>query len=736
MSERDTATDDQQRAVQNDHDDADPRRWGILGVLCLSLVLTVANNSGLNVALPTLSRELDASQTQLQWMIDIYVLIAGVVMFAGALADRYGRRLALLGGLSVFAIAATAASFADTANQVLAARAGMGLGAAFIVPATLSILTNVFPPAERGRAIAIWAGFAGAGSAIGPVGAGLLLEHFWWGSVFLINLPIIAAAVIGGIVLIPSSRDPHGRPLDLIGAGLSILVLGGLLFGIIQGPDLGWTHPLVLTSFTISVAAGGAFVWWERRVDEPMVDLDWFRNRNLATGTASVTLAFFAAIALFFTLQFVLGYSALEAGLAQLPAAAAMIVVSNIADWLVERYGPRVVISTGLGSAAAAVGYLAAVAGTDTGYLLLVPGLVAAGTGLALSTAPSTGLIMGSTPTDRAAVGSAINDTTRDVGGALGVAVIGSILTSIYRAGVPTDQLAAEQVEAARSSIGAALQIARDDADLETFSVSVRDSFTNGFRISLAAAAVIVAVAAIVVNRLGPRTQQPDSNSDEVDSTSEHDGTDATAKSNMNSDHDALCSSEEWADHIRDEVLPRTIGDHDLGGHVLEIGPGFGAATRWLVSMVTHLTVIEPDDQLADELESEFPTITVVRGSAADTPFDDHTFTATVCFTMLHHVESSHDQDAIFAEVARTLRTNGLFIGSDSLRSDGLAAFHHNDTCNPIDPASLPDRLTDAGFTEINVDVHLDDTSMFTFTARPRPPEQHRSLLDTQQRST
>lgn len=286
------------------------------------------------------------------------------------------------------------------------------------------------------------------------------------------------------------------------------------MFGVIQGPDLGWTAPLVLAGFAAAGTGGFAFVWWEQYHPTPMVDLGWFRDRSLATGTASVSVAFFAAIALFFTLtqylQFVLGYSALHAGLVQLPVAIAMVVVSNLADQASDRFGHRRVIAGGLATVALAAGYLATVATTTTTYWLLVPGLLAVGTGLALSTAPSTGLIMSSTPQNQASVGSAINDTTREIGAALGVAVLGSVLASVYRSGLPTAELSPDQAEAARSSIGAALEIARSNPSLEALLVAARDSFTDGFRLALLVGASIALAAAIAVARFGPRTSGDD----------------------------------------------------------------------------------------------------------------------------------------------------------------------------------------------------------------------------------
>ncbi|MET0662524.1 MAG: MFS transporter, partial [Ilumatobacteraceae bacterium] len=302
------------------------RRWSILGVLCLSLLIVIIGNTTLNVALPTLARELDASTTSLQWMVDAYSLIfAGMLFTAGTIGDRFGRKGALQFGLALFMAGSVFAAFADTSGMVIGGRAVMGLAAAFVMPSTLSILTNVFPAHERTQAIAIWAGVSGGGAAIGPIASGFLLEHFWWGSVFLVNVPVIIIAVVSGAILLPRSKDPGEHPIDVPGATLSIVALSSLVYGIIEGPQHGWSSPATLGAFAISAVAIAGFLWRESVAANPMLDLDLFRDRRFSVASAGMTLTFFAMFGTFFLLaqylQLVLGYSPLESGLLQLPFA-------------------------------------------------------------------------------------------------------------------------------------------------------------------------------------------------------------------------------------------------------------------------------------------------------------------------------------------------------------------------------------------------------------------------------
>jgi EmrB/QacA subfamily drug resistance transporter len=488
------------------------RRWWTLSVLCLSLVIVVVGNTVLNIALPTLVRELDATTSQLQWIVDAYALVfAGLLLTAGALGDRFGRKGALTIGLVVFGTASAASAFATSAGQLVALRAVMGVGAALIMPATLSILTAVFPPAERNRAIAIWAGLAGAGAAIGPIASGFLLEHFWWGSVFLVNLPVVATALVAGRRLVPESRDPAQPPLDPVGALLSVAGLGALLYAIIEAPNHGWTAPATLAWGAAGLAVLGAFAAWELRAAHPMLDLRFFRNPLFSSAAAAITMVFFAMFGSFFLLtqyfQLVLGYEPLEAGLRLLPMAFTMVVAAPSGARLVEHFGPRRVVGAGLAVVAGGL-VLLSQAQVASPYWYVALSLMVLACGMGLSMAPSTAGIMASLPLGKAGVGSAVNDTTRELGGALGVAVLGSLLASRYAAAMPeaVPGLPEPALGAVRNSLGAALGVASrlPDPIGPALAAAARSAYVEAMGVSLLVGAAVVLAAALVVSRFYP----------------------------------------------------------------------------------------------------------------------------------------------------------------------------------------------------------------------------------------
>src|SRR5256884_4360508 len=270
------------------------RRWSLLAIMCLSLVLVVMTVSGLNTALPTIQRDLGASASDLQWIVDAYAIVfAGLLLSAGAIGDRFGRRRALLAGLAVFGVGAFLGGLSTSASQLIASGVVMGIGAAFIMPATLSIITAIFPPHERARAIAVWAGFAGAGASIGPIVTGGLLEGFWWGSTLLINVPVVLAIVVAVRAFAPDSRDETKTRLDPVGAAFSLVGLSTLIFGIIQGPENGWTSGPVLAAFLVAGVTLSLFLAWERRSDHPTLPLTLFRDRRFSTGSGVIMVAFF-----------------------------------------------------------------------------------------------------------------------------------------------------------------------------------------------------------------------------------------------------------------------------------------------------------------------------------------------------------------------------------------------------------------------------------------------------------
>jgi EmrB/QacA subfamily drug resistance transporter len=418
------------------------RRWAALGVLCLSLLAIVIDNTIVNVALPTLVRDLDADVSALQWVVDAYTLVfAGLLLVAGALGDRYGRRRTLLAGLAVFGAASAGAAYAGGVDALIGARAVMGAGAAFIMPATLSLLISVFTdPRERATAIGIWAATAGLGVALGPVVGGFLLDRFWWGSIFIVNVPLVAIALVAGRRLIPESRDPVARRVDWAGAGLSVAGLVALVWGIIEAPARGWTSAAVLAAGAIALVALGAFVVRQRRISDPLLDVRLFRDPRFTAASSTIMVLFFALFGFLFLstqyLQFVLGYSPSAAGVRVLPYAGAMIVFAPLSATLVGRFGTKRIATLGMLLFATGLAVAATIT-TGSGYGRLAVAFLFMGAGMGLAGAPATESIMGSLPPERANIGSAVNDTTRELAGALGVAVVGSILASLYGEGAP-----------------------------------------------------------------------------------------------------------------------------------------------------------------------------------------------------------------------------------------------------------------------------------------------------------
>jgi EmrB/QacA subfamily drug resistance transporter len=502
--------DRQQQATAHEYE----RRWWTLGVLCISLVMIVMANASLNVALPTLARDLNTGTSGLQWIVDAYSLVfAGLLLTAGSLGDRYGRRLALNGGLIVFGAASLFAAVSSSSAAVIGARAVMGMGAAFVMPATLSILAHVFPPQERPRAIAIWAGVAGLGVAMGGVVSGALLEHFWWGSIFLINVFVVGVALVAGYFLIPKSREKIHAPLDPLGALLSIAGLSTLVYGIIEAPDHGWMSTQTLATFAVAIVILAGFVLWQLNAKEPMLDLRYFRNPRFTAATTAITLVFFAMFGSYFIftqyLQFVHGYDPLSAGVRMLPWAAAYMVSATQSAKLVERFGQRLVVSSGLVLAGAGVGVVALTSSVTASYWWFALGVVIQALGMGITTAPSTGAIMRSLPLHKAGVGSAVNDTTRELGGALGVAVLGSLVASHFRTSIGN---AVSGLPAhAKGSLSDALAHANavGGARGNLIANAARDAYVHAFDSTLwIALAVVVVAAGLVSWLLRPKAAQ------------------------------------------------------------------------------------------------------------------------------------------------------------------------------------------------------------------------------------
>lgn len=504
-------------AITRDYtDEGHPRRWAILAVMCLSLILVVAAVSSLNLAIPSIRDALDASGTELLWIVDSYALVfAGFLLPAGAIGDRFGRREALVTGLIIVLATSVGASYAGSSLQLIIWRGAMGLGAALIMPATLSILTVVFPRKERSKAIAIWTAFAGAGGALGLLGGGLLLNWYWWGSVFFVNVPIAGLVLILAIILVPTSRDTQHRKLDGPGALISVIGLGALLFAIIEGPERGWTNPVTLLAFAISGVLIVGFVRWELFTKFPMLDPRFFKIRQFSMGSLSITIVFLTMFGFFFLIvqyfQFAQGLSPLQSAVRTLPLTGTFFVFAPLSVTLAKKFGPRVTIPAGLvlaGIGLALMGMIDA----ETAYGIVVIPIVIMGAGMATLMPPASEGIVSSLPTDKAGVGSAVNDTTREVGGAIGIAIMGSLLAIGYRnnLGDATEGLSPEAAELAEDSIGFALAVASkvppDQA--ERLIAAATTAYTDGMALAFFFAAGIVLATAVVVAAFYPGKQE------------------------------------------------------------------------------------------------------------------------------------------------------------------------------------------------------------------------------------
>ena len=489
------------------------RRWLTLLVLCISLIVITLDNTILNVALPTLSRPasdggLAATASQLQWTVDAYVLVfAGLLLTAGSLGDRFGRYKFLAAGLAIFGIGSLLSAFAPSANALIATRALMGVGGAFIMPATLSIITNVFTdPGERGKAIGVWAGVSALGIGLGPITGGFLLEHFWWGSIFIVNVPIVIAGLVLGFFLVPESMDPTHAALDPVGALLSIAALGSLLWAVIEAPGHGWGAPEILAGFAIGAVLLAAFFVWELRSRHPMLDMRFFENPRFSAASGAITLVFLSLFGTLFLLtqylQSVLGYSTVKAGAVLLPQAAVLMIFAPLSNVWVQRLGNKVVVTAGLLIVTASLVAFTAFQ-PDSSVALVIAVTALLGLGMANVLAPCTDSIMGSLPRAKAGVGSAVNDTTRQMGGAVGVAVFGSLMASHFHSTIVTkigSTIPAGILQQVRDNVGQAVGVARESPAAQRYAARIvpaaKDSFVGGLHtIGLVAAAITLAAA-------------------------------------------------------------------------------------------------------------------------------------------------------------------------------------------------------------------------------------------------
>ena len=495
------------------------RHWWCL--LCASALIINVDNTILNVALPTLVRKLHATSSELEWVVDSYALVfAGLLLVGGSLADRFGRRRFFLIGLSVFAGGSIGAAFSGSVDLVIW-RAVMGAGAALTIPASLSIINDVFrDPAQRARAIGAWAATIGLGIAIGPIAGGLLLASFWWGSIFLLNVPIAIAAFAGAVLLVPDSKNPAVDRPDPGGAVLSIAGLGLLLWAIIEGPTEGWTSASVVGVAVAGVAVLGAFITWEAHSRHPMLSLGFFRNRSFSVAAASESLGIFGLLGALFLqtqfLQFVLGDSPLEAGLRILPTAAMICISAPLSPIVAGRVGIKFTVAASLAAIAGGLWQISAASTVTTTYGDVLTGLLLIGLGAGLLLPTATNSVVGSVPQGDSGIGSAVNTTALQVGGALGVAVIGSAMLTRYQnhmtAALTGRHIPTAAMHTIIGSLGGALAVANraGAATGPLLARTARAAFMSGMQISLEIGALVaLAGALLVLTRLPSRTSPP-----------------------------------------------------------------------------------------------------------------------------------------------------------------------------------------------------------------------------------
>ncbi|MGW3462663.1 MFS transporter [Streptomyces olivaceoviridis] len=417
-----------------------PQRWLILGVICLAQLTVLLDNTVLNVAIPSLTRELHAETSDIQWMINAYSLVqSGLLLTAGSAADRYGRKKMLITGLALFGVGSLVAGLAGSTGQLIAARAGMGIGGALLLTTTLAVAMQIFSPEEQPKAIGIWSAVNALGFAGGPLIGGFVLDHFWWGAIFLVNIPVAALGLVAVVVLVPESKNPRGDRPDLPGAVLSTIGMASLVYAIISGPSHGWTSARVLGTAAVAVLVLSAFAWWESRADEPMLDLHFFRDPRFTGAVAGAVLIVFGMGGALFLLtqhlQFVLGYGPLEAGLRTAPLALTVVALNFTglsAKWS-ARLGTPVSIALGMVCMA---GGLVSIAEVDSGgYAGTLLGLLLIGAGCAVANPAMAHAIMSAIPPEKAGVGAGINGTLAEFGNGLGVAVLGAVLSSSVASG-------------------------------------------------------------------------------------------------------------------------------------------------------------------------------------------------------------------------------------------------------------------------------------------------------------
>ena len=494
---------------------AGDRRWATLAVTCFATYVVLAEGSIVNVALPSIVRQLGADTTALKWVVDAYNLaFAALVLVGGTLSDRFGRRRALIAGLVVFALGNVMAALSGSTEWLIGSRVVMGVGAALVFPTTLSIITNTFTDrAERARAIGIWGAMTGIGVASGPIIGGWLLESFYWGSVFVLIVGAAVVALVVAVLVVPESADPARPRIDGRGVVLSTAGLAALVVAIIQGPDWGWTSGRTLVGFGASVVFLWAFVVWERRCPHPMLEVSFFRNPRFSAASGAIALAFFALFGFIFLItqyfQFVRAYGAFESGLRTLPVAISIAVAAISGTRLAVRFGNRLVVGVGLTLLGGSFAWIALVITDSTPYSVIIGQMVMMGLGLGFTTAPATESIMGEVPKEKAGQGSAVNDATREVGGTLGVAVIGSVYASVYTAALAANAVWSQAPEGiadrAAEGIGIALGVVEAASSVvgpeiaAQLADAARQSFIDGLVLGCVVAAAVAIVGAVMV---------------------------------------------------------------------------------------------------------------------------------------------------------------------------------------------------------------------------------------------
>ncbi|MFE9191647.1 MFS transporter [Micromonospora sp. NPDC007208] len=476
-----------------------PQRWLILAVLCVAQLVVVLDNTVLTVAVPVLTTELGASTAEVQWMINAYALVlSGLLLTAGSAADRYGRRQMLLAGLVLFGVGSLAAGLASTSGQLIAARAGMGVGGALLVTATLAVAMQVFDAAERSRAIGIWAATSALGFAIGPPIGGTILAHLPWGAIFLMNVPIVLVCLLVGRALVPESRGPAGGRLDVLGAVLSTAGLTAVVWAIISGPERGWASTEVIGAAVVGVLLLGIFVRWERRTAHPMLDMGFFRDRRFVGAISGVVLITFGATGALFLLtqhlQFVRGYPAWEAGLRMAPFALSIVLlnVSGVVASVIRRLGLAVAIAVGMTLLAAGLALVTLF--PSDGYGVLLVGLLVMGVGCALANPAIVEAVMSAIPATKAGAGAGVDGTMTEVGSSLGIAVLGAVLNARFAALLPA-------ALAGAGSFPAALAAAREGAERQAVTVAFASALETGQLVGAAAVLVGGLVAAGLLHR-------------------------------------------------------------------------------------------------------------------------------------------------------------------------------------------------------------------------------------------